>query len=210
MSAARWILTLLFISILSACTAPVEEPEPVPVDADFGDVAFDHATVIGMLRLVNDPASDIAFLMDGAGLANAPADAIVRHRQGDDRLDGTWDDDPFDDGFELTRLPDVDLEAQHALATAAHALDLVPDLVLEGVYFTRTELEAAVLLANSAPLTELDGALDSRAAESLVVGRPYDSIFDVAERPWMGPASLESLRVFASDWLDGAGDTVEG
>lgn len=209
MVAARWILTLLFLLSLSACTDSHEPHEAVPEDQTLGHAGFDHATVLGVLRLVNDPASDLRLLMDAVDLDNGPADAIVRHRQGDDRLDGTADDDLFGSGAELTGLPDVDLDALHLLATAAHALDLVPDLVLEGVYFTQTQLDAALFLANRASLSLLDGALDSRAAESLVLGRPHETIFDVAERSWMGPASLEALRDLASDWLDEVGDVIE-
>lgn len=209
MGAARRILTLSLLLSLSACTASVDGPRVVSVDADSAGLGFDHATVIGMLRLANDPASDVPFLMDGVGLDNDAADAIVRHRQGSDRADGTWDDDPFDDGFELTDLPDLGPDSLHLLAAAAHDLDLVPDLVLEGVHFSRAQLEAALLLANEAPLSQLDGALDSRAAESLVIGRPYDTIFEVAERSWMGPASLEALRDLGSEWLDELPTTIE-
>jgi hypothetical protein len=206
MRAAHWILTAPLLFTLTACSVSTDDADPDPILVPGDAVGYDHPTVLGMLRLANDPASDLAFLMDGAGLANAPADAIVRHRQGADRIDGTWDDDPFDDGFELSRLVDVDEAALHALATAAHDLDLVPDLVLEGVPFTREQVDASLLLANTAPLSELDGALDSRAAESLVVGRPYTTVFEVAERPRMGPAALEALRDQASDWLDEGGE----
>jgi hypothetical protein len=206
---ARLILSILTLSLLSACTAPMEEPVAPPVSVEMGGVLFDHSTVIGVLRLVNDPASDLAFLMDAVGILNAPADAIVRHRQGDDRLDGTWDDDPFDDGFELSDLPDVGAVSMHKLAAAAQTLDLVPDLMLEGVYFSRAQLEAALLLANTVSLSELDGALETRAAQSLVLGRPYESIHDIAERPRMGPSALTALRDLASEWLDSGDDTVE-
>ncbi len=209
MSTARWILTALLFSSLAACTPLTDESTPVPAAVDAGGLLFDHATVVGMLRLVNDASSDLAFLMDIVGLDNAPADAIVRHRQGVDRLDGTWDDDPFEDGFELAELPAVDAADMQMLGWTAESLDLVPDLVLEGVPFTRQEAEAALLLANVTSLNRLDGALDSRAAESIVLGRPYDSLVVVAERPHLGPGALEDLRGLAQDWLDEGDDTVE-
>ena len=141
-AAQRPLMLSLFLLALSACSPDAGQDHAGPSTVASDTLLFDHSTVLGMLRLSNDAASDLTFLMDAVGVANAPADAIVRHRQGDDRVDGTWDDDPFDDGFELSDLVDVDADALHALTTAAHALDLCPDLVLEGV--DPTDLQASL------------------------------------------------------------------
>lgn len=206
---ARIIIVSLLVSLLSACTAPEQTLEPVTLQVQAGDLLFDHATVLGMLRLANDVDTDLNFLVEAVGLDNAPADSLLRHRQGPDRIDGTWDDDPFDDGFELSELVDVTADDLLRLAETAIELDLLPDLVIEGVPFTRAEVEATLLLANVASLGLLDGAVDSRAAQSLVLGRPYADVFEVAGQPRVGPSALESLRELAVEWIDTPEPAVE-
>ena len=47
-----------------------------------------------------------------------------------------------------------------------------------------------------------EAALDVRAAQSLVYGRPFDSLVEVADRPYVGPSALTALKWFASGWID--------
>jgi len=203
-------LTLLLLLALatSACEthSTLYEHDGELFDAIEGMPSTDHATGLGILRLVNWAAVDVAFLDLEVDLDVRAAERIVAHRQGDDAADGTWDDNPFNDLFELTDVAYVSASALQKLGDMAHELDLVPALRVEGVTFTETELEDTLVLANFASAAELDygAGLDSRAAEAIANGGPYANLVEVAERPYVGPAALEQLRAFAPEWI---GDT---
>ncbi len=169
-----------------------------------GIPAIDHATGEGILILVNDPQTDVAFLDLDCDLDIRAAERIVAHRRGLDGLEGSWDDDLFDDLFELDDVAYVGPAAMQSLGEVAHALDLVPAIEIEGVLFTAAEREDTLLLVNHASIDalDIDAGLDSRAADSLIYGRPYLGLVEVGDRPWVGPSALESLRGFAPLWLD--------
>ena len=169
---------------------------------------IDHATAEGILILVNDPLTDVPFLDRDCGLDVRAAERIVGHRQGPDGVEGSMDDDLFDDLFELDDVGYVGPATLRALGAMAHELDLVPVIFVEGISFTGSELEDTLLLVNLAELDvlDLDVGLDVRAAEALVNGRPYVDLLEIADRPWVGPASLELLRDSAGPWVDESGD----
>jgi hypothetical protein len=172
--------------------------------------AIDHATAEGILVLVNDPLTDVAFLDHDCQVDQRAAERIVAHRQGPDGLDGNLDDDLFDDLFELDDVGHVGPETLDRLGEMAHELDLVPAVQVEGIAFTAGERQDTLLLVNMASVDELDAdaGLDVRAAEALVHGRPYTDLFEVADRPWVGPSALEDLRAFCGDWVDANGEPV--
>lgn len=201
------VAALLFL--LPGCVLDGQTTTP---SANF-DVTIDeelpvaHSTGQGILRLVNDPGTGVEFLTGEAELDLRAAEGIVAHRSGPDGTDGSGDDDLFDDLFELDALPYVDTLALVRLGEIAWDLDLVPVLELEGVPFSEAELNHTILLVNFASFAELDSgaSLDIRAAEALVHGRPYESLVDVALRPFVGPSSLEQMRDYAPLWLSGHG-----
>ncbi len=105
--------TLLFtaLTISAGCVAGDEESDGIDdrfigegkADA-FGvrEGSPDALVVLGMLR-----TASLEELDDAAGLASHAAKAIVRHRQGPDRKDGTADDDPIESLTELDAIPYV-------------------------------------------------------------------------------------------------------
>ena len=169
-----------------------------------GMPTIDHATGEGILRLVNDPATDVEFLDIDVDLDVRAAERIVAHRQGDDGQDATWDDHPFGDLFELSDVAYVGPSALGKLGDMAHELDLVPAVMVEGVVFTPTELEDTLLMVNFATVEELDdgAGLDSRAVEAIVNGGSYNNLVQVGERPYVGPAALDQMLVYAAHWVD--------
>lgn len=202
-------LATLIALLASGCTdtnlsSNHDGPHQVHVVAGF---EIDHATGEGILILVNDALTDVPFLDDDCGVDLPAAERIVAHRQGPDGLDGSMDDDLFDDLFELDAVGYVGPSTLQALGEMAHELDLVPVLFVEGVSFTASELDDTLLLVNLAELDalDIDAGLDVRAAEALVNGRPYVDLLEVSERPWVGPATLEMLREYAGPWVDQAG-----
>ena len=73
---------------------------------------------------------------------------------------------------------------------------------IEGVDFTVEQAAAVVLLANTASLDVLDDEvpLDGRAAQGIVDTRPFDSVEQVADVPYVGASALRALQDFALDW----------
>ena len=167
-------------------------------------VLLGHDVGRGVLAMVNDPLTDVAFLSSECLISVGAARRIVAHRQGVDAVDGTADDDPFDSLAELDNVGLVGEQTLLLLAEAAERLGLIPVLELEGVSFTEDEIENTLALINHASLEVLDkdASLDVRAAQSLIYGRPFDSLVDVAGRPFVGPSALTSLKWFAAGWVD--------
>lgn len=182
---------------------PLDHFHEVDIDVD---QVLDHPTAQGVLALTNDPATTEAFLDEGLGLDSRAATRIVAHRQGPDGLDGTADDDRFDTVIELDEVGYVGEATLETLGEAAWDLGYVPVLVIEGVAFSEGGRDATLLLANSASLDDLDvGAdLDVRAAESILGGRPYAGLTELAARPYVGPAALERMLRYADHWIDEA------
>jgi hypothetical protein len=124
--------SLLFtaLSITTGCVAGDEEGDGID-DSFLGDSkadAFgvaegspDALAVLGMLR-----TASLDELDDAAGLASNAAKAIVRHRQGGDRKDGTADDDSIDSLTELDAVPYVGPIAFRLLLDHARASAPVP------------------------------------------------------------------------------------
>lgn len=170
------------------------------------DQVLDHPTAQGVLALVNDAAITDLFLDEGLGLDARAATRIIAHRQGPDGYDGTADDNRFDTIIELDEVGYVGEATLRTLGEAAWDLGYVPVIVLEGVPFSADARDATLLLVNSGTMHDLDiGAdLDSRAAESIISGRPYAGLMEMAERPYVGPATLEQLLRYADQWVDSA------
>jgi len=197
----------LFV-LLSGCGDPGAtvsfHPDDGFLDEPDSGVVIGHNVGQGVLLLVNDPLTDVAFLDVECLVDIRAAERIVAHRQGPDVLDGTADDDSFDNLAELDNVGLVGEQTLVLLGEAAERLGLVPVLELEGVAFSEEEVANTLALINFAPLEvlDVDVALDVRAAQSLVYGRPFDDLVVVAERPYVGPSALLSLKWFAKGWID--------
>lgn len=196
---------LVMLAALTGCDGSMAMTEPASefslnVDAD---LTISHSLGQGILRLVNSELADRELLEGEAELDFRAVDEILLKRLGPDGEAGTIDDDRFEDLFELDAVPYVDTAALVRLGQISSELDLVPILIIEGVFFSAGELNSTVLLANFGSLAELDiGArLDLRAAEALIQGRPYEDLWRIADRPYVGSGSLESLRNFSRIWL---------
>ena len=211
----RRLAVAVFLSFagLSGCVMDgpmTHPPDRLEVFID-GGLDVEHNVGEGILRLVNLEEVDSEYLEIEGELEPSLSTSIVDHRTGLDGIDGTSDDDPFDDLFELTELPEVETEVLLQLGALAWDLDLVPVVALEGVPFSDLELSETLLLVNFGSFDDLDrgASLDVRAAEALVLGRPYDSVPHIADRPFVGPTTLERLRDFAPLWLADGGPTAD-
>ena len=200
------VLSVGFTELTALGCAGFQPEDPADsyaeLDMDAAQV-LDHPTALGVLALVNDPVNDVDFLDEGLGLDSRAATRIVAHRQGPDGLDGTADDDSFGTIIELDDVGYVGEATLELLGDAAWDFGYVPVLVVEGVAFSEEGRDGTLLLANEAELDELDVAvgLDKRAAEAIVAGRPYAGLMELAERPWVGPATLASMLRYAEQQL---------
>lgn len=168
------------------------------------ELSISHSVGEGILRLVNDPSVDEDFLNTEASLDFRAAVEVVERRRGFDGVDGSADDEFFNDLFELDAIRYIDTLALVRLGELARDLDLVPSLILEGVPFSFIEEETTLLFANFGSFFELDtgASLDVRAVEGLVQARPYEELTELLERPFIGPSSLRSMRDYSKVWLD--------
>lgn len=200
-------LLLALSATSSACyvvTGPTGPEGGTLTNLVLGYDGIDHATGEGILLLVNDPTTDVAFFDVDCGLDVRAAERLIAHRRGADDIDLTWDDNLFDDIYEVDAISYLGPASLELLGDMAHALDLVPVVAVEGVSFTEGERTDVLLLANGATVDELDlgAGLDRRAAEAIVGGSSYTRIVQIGDRPYVGPAALEGLRAFAAEWVD--------
>jgi hypothetical protein len=196
-------LLLAFSSLIVACNAPAEGD----LEGDVGEpvvAVLDQAVADGVLRLVNDPLTDVPYLDVDVELDARAARCIVAHRQGADGVDGSEDDDVFGTIEELSAVAYVGEATLLRLADAAEEAGLVTAVVIDGVAFTAEEAADTLLAANEAGFASLveRGGLAEAVAASLIEGREYADLAAVAARPHVGARDVEALRDFAGRWMD--------
>jgi hypothetical protein len=159
----------------------------------------------GVLAFLNDPTTTFTILDVDAGLDRRAATNLIAHRDGPDARPGTRDDNPFGTVAEVDAVSYVGDSALAALLAYASEQGWVPTGddyygTIEGVVFTWDEAAATVALANTATLTTLDVdiALDSRAANAIVAGRPFADVPALAAASYVGASALDKLRVWSA------------
>jgi hypothetical protein len=153
-----------------------------------------------ILNLVNYPGTDEAVLDDAAGLDSRAAAGIVAHRAGADGISPSSDDDLFDDIAELDAIAYVGDVAFSKLQSYAQANPAPAAESVEGVFFRGWESETVTWGVNNVDHGVLDGMLDSRAAASLVAGRPFANVTQMGPMAYVGVGALERLRQEAPAW----------
>ncbi|MEM7155217.1 MAG: proprotein convertase P-domain-containing protein [Myxococcota bacterium] len=197
------VVAALSLSIAaSACSN-----EPVGRDADAVDFDRSASSALvdyGILNLVNDPTTDEAFLDLVVPLDARSAFEIIAHRNGEDGLPGTADDNTFDHIRELDEVYWVGPVAMSLLESYVIDNDLVPhadDLLgtYDGVELTYGEAIDTLALANTATEDELDYdvPLDRRAVDSILDARPIESMEELAELYWVGPVGMNRMVQYA-------------
>ena len=196
---------LLLPVLLGACAADDAVGEA-------GDLAFPlvepgSAEEIGLLAFVNDPGTTVEVLDLDVPLDRRAAANIVDWRDGQDDVEGTADDRPFRSVADLDAVPYVGPVALQTLLDYARAEGWV-----ERGAITR---DAAILALVNDPATtfqilDVDVALDRRAAQNIVAARdgadglagtaddrPFASVAELDAVPYVGPAALDALAVYA-------------
>ncbi len=209
-------LALLLAPVLASCAGAdlAATDADAPYTSDEASLTLTPAESAGVLRLVNDCATDRERLRGMAGVRPAPTDAILAARNGADATCGTADDRPFKSIAALDAVKGVGDAALRALLTYARSQGLVdggaagetPIGSFDGVLFTASEARGTLALANTATPDALDGdiGLDTRAADHITQARPFRTddpslgLLALSSVPYVGATALEALKAHAT------------
>jgi DNA uptake protein ComE-like DNA-binding protein len=177
------------------------------------DVASDAANdrlvvspveVSAVLDLVNDARTDVDFLDLEVGLERRAAQGIIATRNGADGIYPSQDDHAFDSLEEIDLVKFVGASAMTNLRDYAIDHPAPSGTLVEGVEFTAVENAAVLWGVNGASFAELDldAALSSTAAQSIIDHAPFATVEDLAAAPYVGKATLLALRNYSPVWTD--------
>jgi len=186
--------------------------EPVGDLDETGDLATStHAVLegtpqaIGLLALLNDPATTLDILDHDVRLDSRAAKNLIHRRDGYDQTPGTSDDNLFESVAEVDRVRWVGNSAIGRLLHAAENWGWVPegDERLgrwDRVAFTVTEAALTLEFVNQAShdLLDHDLGLDRRAADSIVAAQPITSVATLAGLYYVGHSALDTLKEVAN------------
>ncbi len=164
------------------------------------------AQVRRILDFLNDCATSFQLLDDDVPLDSDTAENLVRHRDGDDAVCGSHDDDPYDDLDEVDDVPQVgDASIMAILEYLDHGAAGGVGDTWDGVSFSAHEAEVVLEIANQASyeLLDVDVGLDSDAAANIVDHRPHDTMQHLADTPQVGSATLQALKDYVLVWESG-------
>lgn len=219
---------LVLSVVLTTGCAEIASDKDTHFDTEFtaetGVLALTPGTpqAVGVLNLLNDPATTLEVLDHDAKLNSRAAQGIVHHRNGPDGEFGTRDDAPFDSIREIDSIRYVGPVALSRLAYWAQSQGFVPtdDDYLgtyDGLDFTVREASQVVHRANTLDARRLDdfAGLDKRAVNSIIEARPIESLEELANLYFVGRSGLARLRDYdgltksGQDCHIGAGECAE-
>lgn len=201
-------------SLVLALAAPLALGSIVACSGDDPGSATQDATAtildgtplaVGVQRFLNHPDTTVAVLDDDVPLNAVAAKNLVAHRNGPDAVQGTSDDDPFDDMYEVLSVSQIGPARLQKIAAYAQSEGWVPagDELL-GIYddvaFTVAEAKATIDFVNSASETKLDDelGLDSRAVASILEARPLQTVLELSKLYFVGTTALVKVRAAAA------------
>jgi hypothetical protein len=173
-----------------------------PLNIETGDHAITSGSpeAIGVLELLNDPATDIHLLDKDAGLNVRAARNLIHHRDGWDGLLGSYDDNLFGDIDEVDSVRWVGPSAIASLVDFAATEGFIPegaDILgtWDNVTFTVDVADAVLGFVNDSDQSTLDFevGLDRRAADSIFAALPITSVEELAGLYFVGTTALEAL-----------------
>jgi len=202
------IFACVLVLGLAACGDMDEEGITVVFDDELeGSISHNltngSADAVGLLNFLNDETTTFEVLDIDARLDKRSARGLVHHRNGPDGILGTWDDNRFDSVDEVDAVKWVGVKTIGRILNYATDLGFIPvagDIlgVYDRVSFTVLEADAVLELANGLGFDALDAFLNVRAVRSIVEGRPYASVEDLAAARYDGRSALSRLTAQAS------------
>ena len=185
-----------------AVDTAIDEQEPEGA-ASSGAILEGTAPAVGVLALLNHPATTLKVLDDDVPLDKRAAENLIARRNGADGIGGNADDKRYLSIAEVDAVAFVGPAALDALTKYAELADWVPtgdDLLgaWDDVPFTAAQAEATLVLANTASRDVLDHdvPLDVRAVDAIVAARPIESILELSGLYYVGASALLHLRDF--------------
>lgn len=162
---------------------------------------------VGLLAFLNDEQTGFETLDIDARLDKRSAAGLIHHRNGPDGEFGTWDDNRFDSIDEVDAVKWVGSKTILRLLAYAGDLGYVPqadDLlgVYDRVAFTVSQADDVLNFANAVSFEGLDAILNVRAARSIVAGRPFASLSELAAARYVGNRALSDLKAAAAKELN--------
>jgi len=192
------ISSLVLLTSTLACTPGIDSADSFTVDA----ASLSVAEAQGILRFVNDSQTSQDLLDHEVGLDKRAARNIVQHRQGADALDGTADDDRFDNLDELDAVSYVGKSALAKLLEYARALGLTQPTV-------GNDRDSMILAVVNDPavtfeVLDIDVGLDVRAARNIHAYRAgQDGLLNTGDdRVFADLASLDAVSYVGTRALD--------
>ncbi len=156
---------------------------------------------VGLIDFINDEATTFEVLDITVGLDRRAAGNLVAHRDGGDRAWGTTDDDIYNTVDEIDAVRFVGPRSIDRMVEYASKMGWVPGAedilgIYDGVSFTVDQAEATLDLANSLTLDQLDHdlGLHARAAESIVLAQPVDTVDELSRLYYVGRSALRDLK----------------
>jgi hypothetical protein len=196
---------LAALSLALAACAPELPTTPDPVDAGDIQVADGSPEASAAIALLNDGATDVAFLDETVGLDHRAAVGLIAHRDGADAIPGTADDDAFDDIAEIDAVPYVGPVAMATLTAYSEIQGYAAFQAgsWEGIAFDPAQVQVTLdLVAHADKETlDVDAALDSRAAQAIVTARPH-TMTALAQVEYVGPSAMTKIRAFLPAWQE--------
>lgn len=207
----RLLLPCLFLA--TACQTVSSPLDEAPFHLTTSESA-------GLLAFVNHRETTFSVLDKDVGLDRRAANSIVEHKTGPDGVVGTNDDALFTTLEELDAayyVGETALLALYEYALAEGWISNTP-MTVEGVSFTPAEAAAVVQTANTFTASQLktDVGLYANAITHLVDARPFSTVLEIADTPFIGPSSLTKLKQFSqavsedclviSEYMEGGGN----
>lgn len=186
-----------FLALAALTTACAGDDLATSAGTITGGSAEEH----GVLAFLNGPDATLELLDYDVGLDRRAAASIAEFTRGPDGAYGTADDSRLTTIEALDDLYWVGNSSIERILAYVDSIGGVPEIRVEGVYFTDGEAAATLALANGAPQNVLDDdvKLDARAAAGIAAQRPFSGVAAIGQVAYVGPSALRRLRDFG-DW----------
>ena len=199
---------LIYITLLSVMAQGCLKMEPEINEYGLGNASKELVEgtpeAVGVLALLNHEHTSAVMLDESVELDVRAANAIIDVRDGEDGIAQTDDDNLFISIEEVDSVSWVGPTAMASLQLYVVNYGWVPlgDEHLgtwDGVGFTVDEADLTLELVNTASAEVLDHEvrLDSRAVDSIIASRPFQTVLELSELWYVGESTLGSLKLYS-------------
>jgi hypothetical protein len=156
---------------------------------------------VGLLDFLNAESTTYDVLDKNAALDRRAAGNLIAHRDGGDRRWGTTDDDIYNTIDEVDAVRFVGARSIDRMIIYSMNMGWAPEAeellgIYDGVPFTVTDADDTIAFVNTLDEATLDIqlGLDARAAESIAIAQPIDTIDQLSRLYFVGQGALTVLK----------------